>query len=214
MTVHPVDKGNLNLEQEGNNKIFNLRHEDLHIELTVISNATARLKQATVQEILNQRCHKRIGQVARLEVDNAIVEIRVKSGHNKKLKQNLISQVEINGVSWDLDVYNSGQASGNTFVQILKGGLRNSFDYNNLYIEFNLSEGQDHISRNYQRPAMENPSILDFQNFVDAIGTMPGIGEVNVINPLGDVIATTKKEGRNNPCSCGSGKKYKKCCGK
>ena len=23
-----------------------------------------------------------------------------------------------------------------------------------------------------------------------------------------------KKEGRNNPCSCGSGKKYKRCCGK
>lgn len=25
---------------------------------------------------------------------------------------------------------------------------------------------------------------------------------------------TTKKLGRNDPCSCGSGKKYKKCCGK
>ncbi len=27
-------------------------------------------------------------------------------------------------------------------------------------------------------------------------------------------IATSNKIGRNDPCSCGSGKKYKKCCGK
>ncbi|NLC12153.1 MAG: hypothetical protein GX767_07880, partial [Firmicutes bacterium] len=25
---------------------------------------------------------------------------------------------------------------------------------------------------------------------------------------------TVKKVGRNEPCPCGSGKKYKKCCGK
>ena len=28
------------------------------------------------------------------------------------------------------------------------------------------------------------------------------------------VIRTTPKIGRNDPCSCGSGKKYKKCCGR
>ena len=27
-------------------------------------------------------------------------------------------------------------------------------------------------------------------------------------------VATGKKLGRNDPCPCGSGKKYKKCCGK
>ncbi len=27
-------------------------------------------------------------------------------------------------------------------------------------------------------------------------------------------IKTRKKVGRNDPCPCGSGKKYKKCCGK
>ncbi|MFH5186966.1 SEC-C metal-binding domain-containing protein [Paenibacillus sp. TAB 01] len=26
-------------------------------------------------------------------------------------------------------------------------------------------------------------------------------------------IASKKKVGRNDPCTCGSGKKYKKCCG-
>jgi len=27
-------------------------------------------------------------------------------------------------------------------------------------------------------------------------------------------VIADKKLGRNEPCSCGSGKKYKKCCGK
>ena len=34
-----------------------------------------------------------------------------------------------------------------------------------------------------------------------------------LLNPLKTKIAE-KKVGRNEPCSCGSGKKYKKCCGK
>ena len=34
------------------------------------------------------------------------------------------------------------------------------------------------------------------------------------IGPLNAVPKTTRKVGRNDPCPCGSGKKYKKCCGK
>ena len=34
-----------------------------------------------------------------------------------------------------------------------------------------------------------------------------------LLNPLKTKIAD-KKVGRNEPCLCGSGKKYKKCCGK
>ncbi|MBA3029008.1 MAG: hypothetical protein FP816_09395 [Desulfobacteraceae bacterium] len=33
-----------------------------------------------------------------------------------------------------------------------------------------------------------------------------------LLNPVKTKIAE-KKEGRNEPCPCGSGKKYKKCCG-
>ena len=33
-----------------------------------------------------------------------------------------------------------------------------------------------------------------------------------LLNPLKTIIAE-KKVGRNEPCPCGSGKKYKKCCG-
>lgn len=34
-----------------------------------------------------------------------------------------------------------------------------------------------------------------------------------LLNPIKTLIAE-KKTGRNEPCPCGSGKKYKKCCGK
>jgi SWIM/SEC-C metal-binding protein len=34
-----------------------------------------------------------------------------------------------------------------------------------------------------------------------------------LLNPP-KTIVTEKKVGRNDPCPCGSGKKYKKCCGK
>ena len=34
-----------------------------------------------------------------------------------------------------------------------------------------------------------------------------------LLNPLKPMVAA-KKVGRNAPCPCGSGKKYKKCCGK
>ncbi|MDD2388984.1 MAG: SEC-C metal-binding domain-containing protein [Desulfobacterales bacterium] len=40
------------------------------------------------------------------------------------------------------------------------------------------------------------------------------ISDLNILlNPLKTKIAE-KKVGRNEPCLCGSGKKYKKCCGK
>jgi len=31
--------------------------------------------------------------------------------------------------------------------------------------------------------------------------------------PMASVPRTEEKVGRNDPCPCGSGKKYKKCCG-
>ncbi len=42
---------------------------------------------------------------------------------------------------------------------------------------------------------------------------MPGADEVPLPPPV-DPIHADKAVGRNDPCPCGSGKKYKKCCGK
>lgn len=53
-------------------------------------------------------------------------------------------------------------------------------------------------------------------------GTCPPVPEElsKMSNPLNPIPATPLKVmaggkvGRNDPCPCGSGKKYKKCCGK
>jgi preprotein translocase subunit SecA len=49
--------------------------------------------------------------------------------------------------------------------------------------------------------------IVDFITKIDK--------EINVeVKPQTEVIGSHKKIGRNDPCPCGSGKKYKHCCGK
>ena len=42
---------------------------------------------------------------------------------------------------------------------------------------------------------------------------LPGEDD-DALPPPVDPIHSDKKPGRNDPCSCGSGKKYKQCCGK
>ncbi|HRV32034.1 MAG TPA: preprotein translocase subunit SecA [Candidatus Paceibacterota bacterium] len=52
-----------------------------------------------------------------------------------------------------------------------------------------------------------NNYIVDFITKIDK--------EINVeVKPQTEVIGSHKKIGRNDPCPCGSGKKYKHCCGK
>ncbi|MEH6588549.1 MAG: PBPRA1643 family SWIM/SEC-C metal-binding motif protein [Halioglobus sp.] len=39
------------------------------------------------------------------------------------------------------------------------------------------------------------------------------IAELTALINRSDTVTVNKKPNRNEPCSCGSGKKYKKCCG-
>jgi uncharacterized protein len=39
------------------------------------------------------------------------------------------------------------------------------------------------------------------------------IFETQVVRPVGTQSARRAKLGRNDPCSCGSGRKFKRCCG-
>lgn len=41
----------------------------------------------------------------------------------------------------------------------------------------------------------------------------PGKGQIRSIAPKKKPLRKAKRQGRNDPCSCGSGKKYKRCCG-
>ena len=44
-------------------------------------------------------------------------------------------------------------------------------------------------------------------------GAMESIGELTTLLDKSGYVVSDKTPGRNTPCSCGSGKKYKKCCG-
>jgi SWIM/SEC-C metal-binding protein len=64
----------------------------------------------------------------------------------------------------------------------------------------------------------EVASIFEENGWKYTIGLEPdkpeNITELEILlNPVTTRIAD-KKVGRNEPCPCGSGKKYKKCCGK
>ena len=43
---------------------------------------------------------------------------------------------------------------------------------------------------------------------------LPGADEEPLPEPVKPIHADGKSVARNDPCPCGSGKKYKKCCGK
>lgn len=49
--------------------------------------------------------------------------------------------------------------------------------------------------------------------FVDGDGHTHAEGEDHHHHQVQTVVRESPKIGRNDPCSCGSGKKYKKCCG-
>lgn len=44
-------------------------------------------------------------------------------------------------------------------------------------------------------------------------GAVESIAELTAILNKGETVTTTKAPSRNGPCSCGSGIKFKKCCG-
>jgi len=44
-------------------------------------------------------------------------------------------------------------------------------------------------------------------------GAVESIAELTVLLNKGSTVKQDKTPARNEPCSCGSGKKYKKCCG-
>ncbi len=46
------------------------------------------------------------------------------------------------------------------------------------------------------------------------IWTLKGLTAIELENRRSTTIVKEKQPGRNDPCPCGSGKKYKKCCGK
>lgn len=70
----------------------------------------------------------------------------------------------------------------------------------------------DELLKAYKRRYVKNKIISSTTVLYrsNAFSNTLGIIEDNENRPQ---IDTTQKIGRNDPCPCGSGKKYKKCCG-
>jgi len=73
-----------------------------------------------------------------------------------------------------------------------------------MFNEMTRSISEDTVRFLYQ---VENPDKVQRKKVAQPIAT-------NTPETSGTVVRKTKKIGRNDPCPCGSGKKYKKCCGR
>jgi SWIM/SEC-C metal-binding protein len=64
----------------------------------------------------------------------------------------------------------------------------------------------------------EVASIFEEKDWEYVIGLEPDkpedIADLEILLNRPKPVAAEKKVGRNEPCPCGSGKKYKRCCGK
>lgn len=66
---------------------------------------------------------------------------------------------------------------------------------------------------------MKNEVVFDEKKFAEKLSLLPGYLDKYVEDDEEETIKqmpliNEHKVGRNDPCPCGSGKKYKKCCGK
>lgn len=102
------------------------------------------------------------------------------------------------------------------------------FEFMNVFYLFGTEEGRTFLQSNDQIPMedaikMVKPAIVqihsywmslraeedldDYEGFDDFEGTPV------IMDHPGTIVYDTPKVGRNDPCPCGSGKKFKQCCG-
>ncbi|MGE4498835.1 MAG: preprotein translocase subunit SecA [Hydrogenovibrio sp.] len=80
-------------------------------------------------------------------------------------------------------------------------------------------QGVDDVDAYEQQQIDERPQALEAthpaaQGIADAMGMPSGEAEAEPTEKEGTYRREAPKVGRNDPCPCGSGKKYKQCCGK
>ncbi len=118
--------------------------------------------------------------------------------------------------------------SSRLYPEEIIGDIELAYDeelVNPLYID--LEDIQAQLRKNKRTVLSELYNAIRYQLINDTIHELEGwacFDEKNhdISIPLNDILKFNKQEpyrkefkvGRNDPCPCGSGKKYKKCCGK
>jgi SWIM/SEC-C metal-binding protein len=109
-----------------------------------------------------------------------------------------------------------------------------------LFFNGRLNARQDHINHGYQTKAIQKAGsnkyplalvvttearkqeievlVAEAQLYAEisvdsSEDAVESIAELTALLNKGDTVKLDKTPARNEPCSCGSGKKYKKCCG-
>ena len=90
------------------------------------------------------------------------------------------------------------------FEKIEKSGLRLSTDQFNYLLSM-IGE----LSTRTRKPSLKGHRPDEFEGIKPVV--MPQIRQTAAVKP--QPVRVEHKPGRNDPCPCGSGKKYKKCCG-
>jgi len=81
-----------------------------------------------------------------------------------------------------------------------------------LAIEPDFAEAHYNLALAYGAKGAADKEISEYKK---ALAVNPGLSEAraNLSLAVRKAVGSPKKSGRNDPCPCGSGKKYKKCCG-
>lgn len=99
------------------------------------------------------------------------------------------------------------------FVDGVNDSLKNSYDLEALTAEEELVFDIDFENLYFNMLDAKAEYLYDLPQW-DAIFSQEKRKEISNKYKESKIVRNENKTGRNDPCTCGSGKKYKKCCGK
>lgn len=99
------------------------------------------------------------------------------------------------------------------FIDGINDSLKNSYDLETVDVNTELVLDMDFEKLYYNMLDAKADYLYTLKQW-DAIFSEEKRKEITVEYRKAGTIVNEEKIGRNDPCPCGSGKKYKKCCGK
>lgn len=99
------------------------------------------------------------------------------------------------------------------FIDGINDSLKKPIDMDALDVDTEVSLAYDKEKLYYNMVAAKASWLYELPQWENHL-TAEKRKELYKSQKLSGTVVNTEKVGRNDPCPCGSGKKYKKCCGK
>jgi preprotein translocase subunit SecA len=90
----------------------------------------------------------------------------------------------------------------------MMGGVRNKVT--DMIFKVRLTADTE-VESVYQISSMVHEQLSGYDHLAQDMAEQEGPGEMQKVQTI---VREMPKVGRNDPCPCGSGKKFKKCCGR